>query len=194
MPKFRVVDREIRLTKKVSDIDRFVLKVISIIDKYTEYVIVSGYVAIFFGRSRASEDVDLFIKELPIDRFRAMYDEFVANGFAWNIDNPDALYHDYLLHGLPIGVWVKDAPLLRIDMKLPKVMSQRLLFGDRVKVAFDSHELWMASIESTIAYKEEIARSDKDKLDAQHLRRVFEGLDAAKIENYKSMFNQEFHR
>lgn len=108
------------MEKELNDIDRFVLKAIPLIEKHTEYVIVSGYVAIFFGRSRGSEDVDLFIKELTIDRFRAMYEEFVAQGFSWTIDNPDTLYTDYLLHGTPIGVWEKSNPLLRLGTKFPK--------------------------------------------------------------------------
>ena len=193
MPKFSVVKGEVNLAKELSDIDIFVLKCAEIISKYTEYVIVSGYVAIFFGRSRASEDVDIFIKEMTVEDFHKMYHEFVANGFEWLIDNPEELYKEYLKKGTPIGVWEKNFPLLRLDMKFPKEFSQRALFNDKFKVVFGKHHLWMASIESTIAYKEEIAKSDKDMLDSRHLRLVFENLDKEKIETYKKLFNKEFH-
>jgi hypothetical protein len=96
MPKFQVVQGTVVLSKEINDIDRFVLKAVPIIAKYTEYVIVSGYVAIFFGRSRASEDVNAFIKEMPLEQFRALYNDLVAQGFVWTIDNPDAVYNDYL--------------------------------------------------------------------------------------------------
>lgn len=74
------------------------------------------------------------------------------------------------------------------------MLSQRVLFGDRIRIIFNHHALLMASIESTIAYKEQIARSGKDVLDAKHLRLVFAALDAEKIERCKSIFNQEFHQ
>lgn len=192
MPKFRVVDGEVSLKKEQNDIDRFVLKTVNILSKYTDYVIVSGYVAILFGRSRGSEDVDIFIKELSLDGFRAMYEDFVKQGFEWTIDNVDELFNDYLKQGLPIGVWEKNFPLLRLDMKFPKTLSQRTLFGDRIKVVFDNTTLWVASIESTIAYKRFVAKSEKDILDADHLSMVFEGLSQSKIEKYKSLFEQEF--
>ncbi|VVB81792.1 Uncharacterised protein [uncultured archaeon] len=192
MVKFQIVNRELKLTKELNDIDKFVLKTTEIISKYADYVIVSGYVAIFFGRSRASEDVDMFIKEITLDKFREMYEDFLKKGFEWNIDNPEELYREYLQQGTPISVWEKEFPLLRLDMKLPKKMSQRRLFDDKIKIIFNTHILWMASIESTIAYKQEIAKSEKDLLDAKHLSTVFENLDKTKIEKYKKLFREEF--
>ncbi|HKZ39362.1 MAG TPA: hypothetical protein VJ044_00280 [Candidatus Hodarchaeales archaeon] len=191
MPKFKVITNELHLKKELNDIDLFVIKATDIIKKYTDYVIVSGYVAIFFGRSRGSEDVDIFIKELPYDTFATMFREFCAEGFEWVADDPSIVYNDYLAQGLPAGAWEKGLPLLRLDMKFPKEQSQRDLFKDRFKVRFSNHLLWMASIESTIAYKEQIAKSEKDLLDAQHLREVFE-FDEQKIEKYKRIFHKEF--
>lgn len=91
-------------------------------------------------------------------------------------------------------MWEKDFPLLRFDLKFPKEPSQHALFNDIVTISFDSSILRMASIESTIAYKEEIARSEKGLLDARYLREVFSGLNEAKIEKYKRLFSHEFHR
>jgi len=193
MAKFSIANGEITLSKELNDIDNFVIKTARILSKYTDYVIISGYVAIFFGRSRASEDVDMFIKELPIDKFRSMYKEFVDSGFEWHIDNPDELYKEYLKTGTPVSVWEERFPLLRLDVKFPTKPSQRLLLTDKIKVVFGNNTLWMANIESTIAYKEQIAKSEKDILDSKHLRLVFDGLDAAKIERYKRLFNQEFN-
>ena len=194
MPKFEVKNSEISLSKELNEIDNFVIKTTEIIQKHVEYVIVSGYVAIFFGRSRISEDVDLFIKELSLEKFKEMYAEFVENGFEWIIEDPLELYNDYLKEGIPIGVWIKNAPLLRLDMKFPKELSQHGLFKNKIKVKFNNYLLWMADIESTIAYKEEIAKSDKDIKDSKHLRFVFNNLDETKIKRYKSLFEQEFNR
>jgi len=194
MPRFKIVNSEIKIGKEINDIDRFVLKTTDILSKYTDYVIVSGYVAIFFGRSRGSEDVDIFIKGLSLEKFREMFNDFVKNGFEFTIDDPDELYKEYLKQETPVGVWEKDTPLLRLDMKFPKELSQHQLLKDSIRVLFDGRTLWMANIESTIAYKEEIAKSEKDLLDARHLRLVFDNLDKQKIENYKKLFKQEFYK
>lgn len=45
--------------KVVTALDRFVVSVTGIVERYTRYVIVSGYVAILFGRARGTEDIDL---------------------------------------------------------------------------------------------------------------------------------------
>lgn len=192
MAKFQVLNSEVNLSKEVNEIDKFVLKTTEIISKYTDYAIVSGYVAIFFGRSRASEDVDIFIKKLTLEKFKEMYEDFLKKSFEWNLDNPEELYREYLQQGTPISVWEKEFPLLRLDMKFPKKLSQCMLFNDRIKIIFNDNVLWMASIESTIAYKQEIAKSEKDLLDAKHLSTVFENLDKTKIEQYKKLFKEEF--
>lgn len=194
MAQFEIKEGEIKVSKELNDIDSFVIKTTDIIKKYTEYVIVSGYVAIFFGRSRISEDVDIFIKELSLEKFKEMYSDFTKNGFEWIIEDPLELYKEYLKKGTPIGVWENGAPLLRLDMKLPKELSQHGLFNSKIKVELNNHILWMADIESTIAYKEEIAKSDKDIKDSQHLRLVFKNLDETKIKRYKSLFKQEFNK
>ncbi len=193
MPKFKITQGIVKLDKELNDIDRFVLEVVTILSAYVDYVIVSGYVAILFGRARGSEDVDLFIQEMDQEQFRKMHRVFCSNGFDWNSSNPDELYAEYLKTGIPVGVWKKDFPLLRVDMKFPKDASQRLLFADRFKAVISGKALWIASIESTIAYKQQIAKSDKDVLDAKHLLLVFDEIDQGKIERYKKLFQQEFH-
>lgn len=54
-----VTERKIKLGKSLSELDKFVLRFIRIVEKYVDYVIISGYVVILLGRSRATEDVDL---------------------------------------------------------------------------------------------------------------------------------------
>ncbi|MBU5688714.1 MAG: hypothetical protein KQA41_00585 [Candidatus Aenigmarchaeota archaeon] len=49
--------------KKINNLDKFVIKFVKILEKYTRYVIVSGYVSILFGRSRATEDIDIIVEK-----------------------------------------------------------------------------------------------------------------------------------
>ena len=46
--------------KELNKLDKFVIDFTSILNKLDiRYVIVSGYVAILFGRNRSSEDIDI---------------------------------------------------------------------------------------------------------------------------------------
>jgi len=55
--------KEIVLNRELSNLDKLVLNFVKILEKYTDYIIVSGYVSIILGRARATEDVDVFIKK-----------------------------------------------------------------------------------------------------------------------------------
>ncbi len=68
------VDKKtIKLDKEINELDKFVFKFIKILNKYTDYVIISGYVSILLGRSRSTEDVDVFIKPIEKIMFPAFY-------------------------------------------------------------------------------------------------------------------------
>ncbi|RLG68789.1 MAG: hypothetical protein DRO07_03090, partial [Candidatus Iainarchaeum archaeon] len=72
--KFRFEKRTIHLKKGLSSLDKFVLKFVKVLDSLEiDYVIVSGYVAVLFGRSRTTEDVDIFIEELGWKRFNKFW-------------------------------------------------------------------------------------------------------------------------
>jgi hypothetical protein len=48
----KFIDRHrLEINRELSDLDRFALKFITILEKHTTYVIVSGYVSILLGRS-----------------------------------------------------------------------------------------------------------------------------------------------
>ena len=61
--EFKYTKNEISIKDKtISALDSLVIEFTSILNKYAKYVIVSGYVAILFGRSRTSEDIDIVVK------------------------------------------------------------------------------------------------------------------------------------
>ena len=55
-----------------------------------QYVIVSGYVAILFGRSRSTEDVDLFIRDEGSAAFTRFYEKIISDGKYYAINAEDA--------------------------------------------------------------------------------------------------------
>jgi hypothetical protein len=70
--------RQIILDRDLSQLDKFVLDFCTILD---EYVLVSGYVSILFGRSRATEDVDLLIPPMSFDAFKKFWKKAYEKGF-----------------------------------------------------------------------------------------------------------------
>ena len=191
MTQFKLINKELIIDKKITKLDQFAFDVIEIIQKYTEYVIISGYVSIFFGRARATEDIDMFIKDLPYELFLKMYNEFTNKGFEFTIENPSELYNLYLKEGLAINIWRKDLPLLRMEIKIAKKLSQRISFNNAITVKINDKKIRFSDIESQIAYKRYIAKSEKDLEDARHLEIVFEDLDKEKIKYYKELFEKE---
>jgi len=191
MGKFKVIDGKLKVNKEINKLDKFALDIIEIIKKYTDYVIISGYVSIFFGRSRATEDIDMFISDIPYDKFLEMYNEFVKKGFGFTIDNPSKLYKNYLINGDPINIWRKNLPLLSMEIKLVRKLYQKLIINSPIKALIDDKELLFCQIEAQIAYKKYISKSEKDLEDARHLEIVFEDLNTEKIKYYKELFKKE---
>ncbi len=192
MVKFKIVHNEVIVDKKITKLDQFALDVIKIIQNYTDYIIISSYVSIFFGRSRATEDIDMFIKEIDYKTFEKLYTEFTNIGFEFNIENYHDIYYESLKKGTPINIWVKNFPLLRMEIKVAKKNSELLQLNNPLIIIFGDKKLKFAQIESQIAYKRYIAKSQKDLEDARHLEIVFEGLSLEKIKYYKSLFLSEF--
>jgi len=74
-------DDAIILDKVLNSLDKFVIQFTGILNCHQiQYVLISGYVAILFGRSRSSEDIDLFIEEIDFTKFeklwKALYETF----------------------------------------------------------------------------------------------------------------------
>ncbi len=193
MVQFKIINNRVNVDKEVTKLDEFVLDSLSIIQKYADYAIISGYVSIFFGRARATEDVDLFISDISEHKFKEMCEEAKKKGYEWTIDNCNDLYHEYLKDSLPINMWKKDFPLLRMEIKLAIKPSQKEVMENPIIVKFNDYEIKMANIESQIAYKRYIAKSDKDLADARHLELVFSDLNSEKIKYYRDIFEKEFY-
>ena len=191
MVKFKIIDNKLEINKKATKLDEFALEVIEIIKKYTDYIIISGYVSIFFGRSRATEDIDMFIGDISYKDFLAMYKEFTAKGFELTIDNPAELYHDYLMKNTAVNIWRKGFPLLRMEVKIARKPGQKMVLNNPIKAYFDGKEILFCQIEAQIAYKRYISASEKDLEDARHLEIVFDDLDKEKIKYYKNIFEKD---
>jgi len=159
--------------KVVTALDRFVASVTEIIKRYTDYVIVSGYVAILFGRARGTEDIDLFIDYMDKDMFRSFFEEILARGFYFlNSDDVGEIY-SMLRDGLAVRIAEKEKIIPNIEMKFKKDDFDRYAMNMAKVVTFEDIQFYISPIELQIAYKLYL-ESDKDIEDAVYLWVLFE--------------------
>ncbi len=70
-----------------------VIDFIAILSKYCNYVIISGYIPILFGRTRGTEDVGVFIEHINKKTFISFYAYLIRNKYYFlNPENENGLY------------------------------------------------------------------------------------------------------
>ena len=178
--------KTIKLDKPLNELDRFVLKFIEIIEKYTDYVIISGYVSILLGRSRGTEDVDMFIKPLDKEKFTKFYHELKENGF-WclNAESDDEVYN-YINESIALRFAEKGETIPNMEVKFAKRLLDLEVFTDFIKVKTKEGTINISSLERQIAFKRYYLKSDKDLEDAKHIEETFkEDINIERIKKYK---------
>jgi hypothetical protein len=158
--------------KKLSELDKFVKDFIPILRNYVDYVIVSGYIAILFGRNRASEDVDIIIEKPDYYKFEKLWDDINTQYECINAFNPQEAYYEFLKNNTPIRFSKKNCFIPNFEMKLPKIELDNWTLKERKKVVVNNYELFIAPIELEIPYKLFLG-SDKDIEDARFLYVLF---------------------
>ncbi|HLD06593.1 MAG TPA: hypothetical protein VJC16_03610 [Candidatus Nanoarchaeia archaeon] len=184
--------KNIILDKEINELDILVLRFIAILEKYTDYVIISGYVAILFGRSRITEDIDVFITEVSYERFAGLYDEIKKDGF-WclNAEKGDEIYR-YLADGCSVRFAIAQQTIPNFEVKFAKKMLDKEAFRDRIQVKLKPGILKISSPERQIAFKRYYLKSDKDVEDADHIEHMFKGhIDKRAINKYRLLIEQQ---
>lgn len=182
----------IKLDKILNDLDRFVLKFIKILEKHADYVIVSGYVSILFGRSRATEDIDVFIKELSKAEFDSLYGDLKDAGF-WclNAESTDEV-HSYLKEGLSVRFADDGTAIPNFEVKFAKKKSALMAFSDSLTVIMGRSKIKLSSLERQIAYKRCYLKSEKDLEDAAYIEKLFkEQISLDKVKLLQKMIEDE---
>lgn len=191
----KFIDKKtIKIDREISDLDNFTLDFIKILEKNTDYVIVSGYVAILLGRARASEDVDVIIPKIDFPKFQSLYTELKKNNFyCLNAEEVSTVY-DYLKDNLAVRFAKNDTIIPNIKMKWIKSDFDRFALENTIDVNLSKGKLRISHLELQIAFKEEVLKSPKDLEDARHLEKIAEGyLDNKLINKYREML-REFYK
>ena len=158
--------------KVVSKLDIFVIDFVNILKKYMDYVVVSGYVSILFGRSRGTEDIDLLINKIDMDTFLKFYNELIEKNYWFlNAENPNELY-GMLEDELAIRAAVKDNVIPNIEIKFAKSQLDRISLKEHKVAQLDKYAINISPIELQIAFKLYLG-SDKDIEDAAYLYEIF---------------------
>ncbi len=173
--EFEFKENKIKFERVLSNLDTFVIRFVNLLDSCgIKYVIVSGYVPILFGRSRNTEDVDILIEEMELDKFKRFWDELPSKGFECiNAFNAKEAYTDFLADGYAIRFFDR-IPIPNIELKFAKGAVHEYTLNNPLEVTIGKNKLLISPIELQIAYKF-LLGSDKDIEDAVHLWRVFKG-------------------
>jgi len=175
--------------RKVDDktiLDEFAEEFCSIIERFCRYIIVSGFVAIAHGRSRGTDDIDMIIEKISMERFILLHSNLASKGFECiQSDNVNEIF-DYLNSGVSIRYRKKGEFLPEMEVKFAKDELDEYQLKNRKKLEFTGVDVYFSPIEGNIAFKEELLKSNKDLEDARYLRIIYEGkIDEKEIEKIK---------
>jgi len=171
--KIVLKNNEISFSKELSFLDNFVIDFVELLAKQKiEYVIISGYVAILFGRSRMSEDIDLFIEHISYEKFMNLWSELEQTYECLITNDPDDAYHGYLEDHHALRFAKKGSFIPNVEVKFVKNDLDRYSLNNRKLVKLGSRSLCISPIELQIPYKLFLG-SEKDIEDARFLFKLF---------------------
>lgn len=178
----------LEINRELSDLDRFAIEFITILEKHTSYVIISGYVSILLGRSRASEDIDIIIPKLSFPTLKKLVQDLKENDFYCINEEKIQDIYECLTENLAVRFAKQQTMIPNIELKWAQTPIQKLVLEKALTVILPQRNLRISNLELQIAFKEQVLRSPKDKEDARHLRKVAERfLDKKLIQTYKEM-------
>jgi len=190
--KIKFSKERIEFEKNLSNIDKFVMDFILILNKLKiNYVLISGYVSIMFGRNRASEDIDIFIEKLTIARFKGLWEELSKKFECINASDFKSAYEDYLLKGTAIRFSKSKSYIPNMEVKFPKNELDEWTIKNKRKVILNREMLFISPLELQIPFKLFLG-SEKDIEDARYLYKLFkDNIDAGLLKEFNRKLNIE---
>ena len=182
----------IRLTNKtLSELDTFVLGFLSVLKAYTNYVIVSGYVTILFGRARGTEDIDIIIEKMDRGMFERFFNDLTERNYWFlNSDDQNDLFN-MLNENLAVRIAKSGEIIPNIELKFVKDYFDNFSLRNSLKVMIGDHEMKISPIELQIPYKLYLS-GDKDIEDAIYLYEIFkETIDRKTLKNFLEEFDMD---
>ena len=165
---------QIKLNKELNELDNIVIDFTRILDRNKmNYVLVSGYVSILFGRSRSSEDIDLVVKKISRKKFSTLWKSLTKKDFECiTTDNPTNAYENYLMERSVVRFSKKGQFIPNIEFKFPKMDLDNWAVKNARRVVLNGNLIKISPIELQIPYKLFLG-SEKDIEDARYLYKLF---------------------
>ena len=186
--------KTIEIDRELSELDNFALDFIRILEKHTNYVLVSGYVSILLGRSRASEDVDVIIPKISFSSFQSLYQDLINSDFiCLNVEDDKSVF-SYLQDEMAVRFAKKGKVIPNIEFKWAKNKFEDIALNNSIIVKIPEGRLKISPLELQIAFKQVVLKSPKDLEDARHLEKIAESyLDNKLINKYRASL-REFYK
>src|SRR3989338_8599958 len=199
MKGYQVKSDVIIINRGLTVLDTFVKDFLEVLKRYSDYLIVSGFVSISTGRARGTEDIDILVPVMQKDKFNELYKDLKQNKFwCYQGDSSEEIYP-----------YIKDMQSIRfarINEMFPNIefipineakKAKFFEFKHPQKIRVDGFEFKIPPIEFEITYKELVLKGKKDIEDASHLRTFFSGmLKEEKFKEYKKVItgdhNEEY--
>jgi hypothetical protein len=185
--------RQIKLDKELNELDHLVIDFARILNaNKIDYVLVSGYISILFGRSRSSEDIDLIVKKISRKQFSDLWQALSEEGFECiTTTNPKDAYDRYLMKRSAIRFSREGTFIPNMEFKFPKTGLDRWVVGHAKKVVLNGNAIKISPIELQISFKLFLG-SEKDIEDARYLYKLFkETLDKSLLEYFLENLDKE---
>ena len=186
-----VKKEKISIKKTLSKLDELVFKFSSILIKSKiDFVIVSGYVAIVFGRSRTTEDIDVLIERITRKKFNALLSKLTRAGFfCVNANKEDSW--NCIRDGIPLRFGFKSRIIPNFEVKFVKTHLERYTLTNKVALFVNKKKTYMSPLELQIPFKLKLG-SIKDLEDARYLYKIFSNkLDKIKLKKFIKLLGVE---
>ena len=159
--------------KEITNLDKLVIKFIGAMGN-VDYAIVSGYIAIFFGRIRGTEDIDILLNKMHIKQVEELHKRLLKGGFepVSNVEDAKEAY-ELLSEGSSLRYAEKETWAPNFELKFIKKPLDRHTMDNKMKVTFNGkYSMYISPIELQIAFKLWLG-SDKDYEDARYIYNIF---------------------
>ena len=164
-------DEGVVIDKPPSELDRLMLEVGDVLDAVgIEYSVVSGYVAVLFGRSRATEYIDVITERFDEGTADELAKRLREAGY-WGSAMPLDDLHETLADDLPARIAEEGHRVPNVELKFASDESDRISLDNAISVRLGGETLRVGSLEFQIAYKLDMG-AQKDYEDALYLHEV----------------------
>ncbi|TYT60279.1 hypothetical protein [Natrialba swarupiae] len=172
-------NERLSLSRTLSELDQEVVEFTRVLDSCdVNYVIVSGYVAILTGRSRATEDVDVILDPLSKAETEQLVSALKESDY-WGMAMPLDDMYSLLSDEDRIRIAEDGEMFPNFETWFVSNDLEREALENALTVEFDDSQISVSPIELQIAYKLRLAQqagslNGKDFEDALHLYFTFE--------------------